>query len=261
MGALYALHLRGNVMSEAKVSPLVGMLDKFAMHAPISFEDRARLLELPYVSRLFEAGSYLVREGDAPDHCGMLVSGLACRHKISGEGVRQIVAIQVPGDVFDLQQLYLETADHNVQTLSQCEVIRVPLEAVRHLTAARLAVAHAISAIVLVELAIAREWILNIGRRDARTRIAHFLCELATRLDRPGLPSGQPFELPMTQEQLGDALGLTAVHINRMLKALARDGLIGYSKKGVTIPDWKSLVEVADFNSRYLHMDVRSALS
>ncbi|MDQ0840155.1 Crp/Fnr family transcriptional regulator [Sphingomonas faeni] len=245
-------------MSKANVSPLVAMLDKLAMYAPISFEDRAGLLELPYASRVFEAGSYLVREGDAPDHCGMLVSGLVCRHKISGEGLRQIVSIQVPGDIYDLQQLYFVTADHNVQTLTQCAVIMVPRKALRQLAADRLSITQAIFANVLVELSIAREWLLNIGRRDARTRIAHLLCELAVRLDLPALPPGQPYELPMTQEQLGDALGLTAVHISRMLRILVRDGLLKYSRRGVTIPDWKSLVDVADFNSRYLHLDTPS---
>jgi CRP-like cAMP-binding protein len=251
----FAQHFARKIMSDAKISPLVAMLNKLAMHAPISFEDRAELLELPYASRVFEAGSYLVREGDTPDHCGMLASGLVCRHKISGEGIRQIVSIQVPGDVFDLQQLYLGTADHNVQTLTQCAVITIPREALRKLAADRLSIAQAIFATVLVELSIAREWMLNIGRRDARTRIAHLLCELAVRLNLSGLPPGQPYEMPMTQEQLGDALGLTAVHINRTLKGLVRDGLVNYSKRGVTIPNWKYLVEVADFNSRYLHMD------
>lgn len=245
-------------MSEAKVSPLVGMLNTFAMHAPILSEDRAGLLELPYASRIFEAGSYLVREGDTPDHCGMLVSGLICRHKISGDGLRQIVSIHVPGEVFDLQQLYIETADHNVQTLTQCEVITIPRDALRRLAADRPAIARAIVATVLVELSVAREWMLNIGRRDARTRIAHLLCELAVRLDHRGLPPGQPYELPMTQEQLGDALGLTAVHINRTLKALAFDGLVSHNKRSVTIPDWKLLISVADFNSRYLHTDIRA---
>ncbi|RYE95829.1 MAG: Crp/Fnr family transcriptional regulator [Oxalobacteraceae bacterium] len=242
-------------MSDAKVSPLISMIDTFARHAPISSEDRTALLELPFALRLVDAGSYLVREGNTPDHCAMLVSGLACRHKISGQGFRQIVSVHVPGDVIDLQQLYLETADHNVQTLNQCMVVRVPREALRQLAADRLGIAQAIVATVLVELAIAREWILNIGRRDARTRIAHFLCELAVRLDMPGLPPGQPFELPMTQEQLGDALGLTAVHINRMFMGLVRDGLITRCKHSITIPSWERLVQAAGFNSRYLKLN------
>lgn len=253
--------LTGPVMNEANVSPLVALVDTFAKHAMISIEDRAGLLELPYATRRFEAGSYLVREGDTPEHCGMLISGVACRHKISGEGLRQIVSIHVPGDLIDLQQLYIETADHNVQTLTHCVVVSIPRVELRQFAADSPSVAQAIVAIVLVELAVSREWLLNIGRRDARRRIAHFLCELAVRLGRTGSSSRQPFELPMTQEQLGDALGLTAVHINRMLKTLVRDGLIDHNKKGVTIPDWESLVEIADFNARYLHLDIRPSPS
>ncbi len=244
-------------MNEAIVSPLDALVDKLAKHATISFEDRARLLELPYVTRQLDTGSYLVREGDTPEHCGMLVSGIACRHKISGEGLRQIVSIHVPGDVIDLQQLYIETADHNVQTLTHCVVVRIPRDELRQFAAERPSVAQAIVAIVLVELAVAREWLLNIGRRDARTRIAHFLCELAARLGHHGINSREPFELPMTQEQLGDALGLTAVHINRMLKSLVGDGLIDRNNKSITIPDWESLVKLADFNGRYLHLHAR----
>lgn len=247
-------------MSEVNVSPLVAMLEQLTLHTTIPFEDRTAFLELPYASRTLETGSYLVREGGNPDLCGMLVSGLVCRHKTNREGLRQIVSILVPGDLFDLQQLYLETADHNVQTLTRSTFVTIPRTALRQLAADRLSVAHAIFTTVLVELSIAREWMLNIGRRDARTRIAHLLCELAIRLDRPGLPPGQAYELPMTQEQLGDALGLTAVHINRTLKGLVRDGLIGNSKRGISIPDWESLIRVADFNSRYLHLSDRDSI-
>ncbi len=242
-------------MNSAKVSPLVRMVDRLEVHAAISIEDRAGLLELPYASRWFEAGSYLARDGDTPDHCGMLVSGLAFRHKISGEGLRQVVSVQIPDELFNLQLLYLAGADCNVQTLTRCEVVSIPQDALRRIAAERASVAHALFAAVAIELSIAREWMLNIGRRDARTRIAHLLCELAARLDRWGSPPGQAYELPMTQEQLGDALGLTAVHVNRTLKGLVRDGLVEQSKRGVTIPDWGALVKEADFNSRYLHLD------
>lgn len=243
-------------MTEAKISPLVGMIDTFGLHAPVPLEDRAAMLELPYVSRFFEAGSYLVRDGDISDHCGVLVSGLAYRHKVSGEGLRQIVSILIPGEMFDLQCLYLETADHNVQTLMRSEVITIPRAALRNIAADRPFVAQAFVASLLVELAAAREWMLNIGRRDARARLAHFLCELAVRLNRQGFSPGQSYTLPMTQEQLGDATGLTAVHINRTLKVLIREGLLSYVKYRIIIPDIEELARVADFNSRYLHMNL-----
>jgi len=246
----------GNVMSDLIGGPLVGMVNKLAGRSYISLEDRAGLFELPYTSRLLDAGRYLVREGDSPDHCHILVSGLTCRHKITGDGLRQIVAINVPGDVVDLQMLYLKIADHSVQTLGQCEVLTVPRDAIRKLTAERPSVAHAIFATILVDASIASEWILNIGRRNARTRIAHLLCELAARIDRPGISPGQTYKLPMTQEQVGDAVGLTAVHVNRMLQGLSKDGLIYYSKQTIIIPNWAKLSDVADFNGRYLHKTI-----
>ncbi|RXD07450.1 Crp/Fnr family transcriptional regulator [Sphingomonas sp. UV9] len=247
-------------MNVTNISPLVCMADRLALHAPISVEDRVSLLELPYASRIFEAGSYLLRDGDTPDRCGTLVSGLAYRHKISVEGLRQIVSIHIPGEVYDLQQLHLATADNNVQALTRCEVVTISHKALRRLAAEHPSIAHALIVTTIVELSIAREWMLGIGRRDARTRIAHLLCEFAFRLDKHGLPPGQAYELPMTQEQLADALGLTAVHVNRILKGLVSDGLIVHSKRGVTIPDWEVLVAEAGFNSRYLHMNPPDAV-
>lgn len=248
------LHLQAFHLNQFIVSPLVRMVDKFADHSQISPGDRQALLGLPYTSRLYEAGSYILRDGDTPVQCGILVSGLVYRHKITGEGHRQIVAIQVPGEFFDLQQLYVATADHNVQTLTRCEIAVISHGALREIAAARPAVAHVFFATIIAELSMSREWMLNIGRRDARTRIAHLLCELATRLDSQQFPPGQAYELPMTQEQLGDALGLTAIHINRTLKGLVHDGLIERSRHGVTIPNWDRLVNEADFNSRYLNI-------
>ncbi len=246
-------------MNMSEISPLSRMVDKIGLHAPIAVEDRAGILGLPYTSRSFEAGSYLLRDGDTPSHSGMLVSGLAYRHKIGVDGLRQNVAIHIPGEIYDLQQLYLATADSNVQTLTRCEVVTISHKALRWLASERPSVAHAFFVTTVVELSMAREWILNIGRRNARTRIAHLLCEFAFRLDKHGLPPGQAYELPMTQEQLADALGLTAVHVNRTLKVLMNEGLIAHSRRGVTIPDWGALVTEAGFNSRYLHMSSPSA--
>lgn len=107
----------------------------------------------------------------------------------------------------------------------------------------------------LAEGSIFREWIANIGRRDARSRVAHLLCEIAVRLQSAGLITGNRYELPMTQEQLGDATGLTPVHVNRTLQKLHGDGLITRDKRSITIENWKALSGVADFNPGYLHLD------
>lgn len=131
----------------------------------------------------------------------------------------------------------------------------VPRDPIRELTRIRPAIAYAILVYILVESSIFREWVLNVGRRDARSRLAHLLCEFAIRMDVQGLSDCGGYELPMTQEQLGDALGLTSVHVNRTLKSLEADGLITRNKRHVGFPRWDALRDEADFNGRYLHLE------
>jgi CRP-like cAMP-binding protein len=236
-------------------SPLALLVRKFSHHVALSPDDCAALSNLPHKLRLFDHSTYLLREGDAPQYCSVLVSGFAYRQKLTGEGARQIVSLHIPGEAIDLQSLYLDVADHNIQTLTRAEVALVPRAAMRELIQARPAIAHAVVVENLVEASILREWTLSIGRRDAQTRLAHLLCEVALRLEAQGLPGGDGYELPMTQEQLGDALGLTAVHVNRTLKALEAQGLIVRNRRHVGIPQWQALRDVGDFNARYLHLE------
>ncbi|MFN3388580.1 MAG: Crp/Fnr family transcriptional regulator [Allosphingosinicella sp.] len=178
---------------------------------------------------------------------------LRYRHKLTTDGTRQIVAIQMPGDPLDLQHLFLDVADHNVQTLTQAEVALIPRTALQKIARERPAIGHAFTVNILVEASIFREWVLNVGRRDARTRIAHLLCEIAVRLDRQQLMHEYRCELPMTQEQLADSTGLTSVHVKRTLKALEAEGLIERDRRSVRFPQWERLKKAADFTERYLH--------
>ena len=235
-------------------NPLIRMVEKLAEHAKVSDEARAEILQMPYVARQFEPGSYFVREGALADKTGVLMSGLAVCQKTSGAGDRQIVSIKIAGDILGLQNLYLDTPDHNIQALTQCDIIIVSSKVLKTAPEAYPAVSHAITLMMLKEASMLRELLLNIGRRDALARVAHFLCKFATRIDGPDKINNRSFELPMTQEQLGDALGLTAVHINRMLKVLARDSLIARNGKTIRFIDWDRLQEVADFSTRHLHL-------
>jgi CRP-like cAMP-binding protein len=131
----------------------------------------------------------------------------------------------------------------------------VPRTEIQELAQSRPAIGHAILVKILVEASIFREWVLNVGRRDSRTRMAHLLCELAVRLDAEGLTRDYGYELPMTQEQLADSVGLTPVHVNRTLKALEAEGLITRTKRNIGFPDWHRLRTVGDFNQRYLHLE------
>ena len=135
------------------------------------------------------------------------------------------------------------------------EVAMIPVEAIRELALSRPNVGMAMWYESLVEGSIFREWVLNIGRRDARTRIAHLLCEFGLRLKVTDIAEPTTYELPITQEQLADAVALTSVHVNRTLMRLEHDGLITRTKRIISIVDWKALAEVADFEPRYLHLE------
>lgn len=224
-------------------------------HAFLSPQDRTTLLALPFSLKTLDPSSYLVRDGDPPRSCAVLLSGFAYRQKLTHDGARQIVSLHLPGEALDFQNLFLDVADHSVQTLTRATVAIIPRGAVQAIVHERPSIGHAILVYTLVEASIFREWVLSIGRRDARTRTAHLLCEFGIRIDALGLGREISYELPMTQEQLGDALGLTAVHVNRTLKALATDGLIERSGRHIRFPAWEKLRDVADFNARYLHLE------
>jgi CRP-like cAMP-binding protein len=233
--------------------PLQRLAHKLDIHHSLSDSDRAAILALPYKLRWVEAQSYLLREGDRPDRCSILVSGYAYRHKLTGDGDRQIVSLHIPGDALDFQNMFLSESDHNVQTLTRAQIAEVPRPAIEELVMNYPVVGRAILIHTLVEASIFREWVVNVGRRDSRSRIAHLLCEFAYRLTVQGMVPSGVYELPMTQEQLADATGLTAVHVNRVLKALEADGLIDRNRRIISFPDWQKLREVGDFNPRYLH--------
>ncbi len=235
--------------------PLELLVRNLELRSPLPPADREAVLNLPYTLRTLEAATYTVREADAPLHCAVLVSGFAYRQKLTGDGSRQIVALHIPGDALDFQNLFLDVSDHSLQMLTRAEVAFVMMRDLQVLARQRPAVGHAILVKILVEASIFREWVLNVGRRDSRTRIAHLLCELGVRLDAEGLAQDYGYELPMTQEQLADAVGLTPVHVNRTLKALEAEGLIVRSKRSINFPDWQRLRTVADFNHRYLHLE------
>jgi CRP-like cAMP-binding protein len=235
-------------------SPLTAMLRKLEYWGPLEPDDRDALLALPHSLRTVEPRQHLVREGERSAHVCLLRSGFAFRHKILGNGGRQILSIHMTGDLVDLHNSLLGAADHGVQTLATAEVALIPGDAIVKLAFERPAIGVALWKDTLVDGSIFREWIANVGRRDARARLSHLLCEFALRLEAAGECELTRWELPMTQEHLGDCTGLTSVHINRTLKGLERDELISRSSRSVTIEDWKGLAEAGDFESSYLHL-------
>jgi CRP-like cAMP-binding protein len=198
----------------------------------------------------------MVREGARTTECNLLLRGFAYRQKLLSDGERQIISIHIPTEFIDLQNGILGTADHNVQSLNHSEVAAVPRSALMELADKSASARLAMWIDTLIDASIFREWVVNVGRRDARARIAHLLCELALRLERTGAGRDGSFDLPLTQEQLADATGLTAVHTNRTLQSLRREGLIQLSNGILRVLDWEGLRKVGDFDELYLHQKI-----
>jgi CRP-like cAMP-binding protein len=235
---------------------LDSLLKRWSRRVTISREDKEGLSALPWSERTFGRDSYVVREGEPTTSCALLLRGFAFRQKLVSHGARQIISIHIPGEFVDLQNSLLQVSDHNVQTLGRASFAMVSKNALLDLSAAHPNVARAIFLDTLLDASIFREWVVNVGRRDARARISHLLCELADRLKASGVSDGESYDFPLTQEQVADCTGLTAVHTNRTLQSLRKDGLISLWSNRLAILDWDALADVGDFNERYLHHGV-----
>lgn len=199
----------------------------------------------------------IVKEGDRPSKCCLVVEGVAIRYKLTAHGDRQILAVHLPGDVPDLQSLLLRTLDHTLATLSPCRVGFIDhADLLDAITRAPM-LGRALWRETLIDAAIFREWMTGLGRRDAPERLAHFFCEIGTRLQAVGLAADNGYPLHITQQELADAMGLTTVHINRTLRELREAGLVTLSDGRVSIPDWSGLRARASFDPTYLHLRSR----
>jgi CRP-like cAMP-binding protein len=185
----------------------------------LSHEDKSLLERHSRPLREIPAKQDIIQEGDMPGDVFLILSGFACRYKLIEGGKRQIMAFLVPGDFCDFQVSILQRMDHNIGTLSRCQVVRIKRDAILELTE-RPAIARAFWWASLVDAATLREWLVNIGQRAAETRIGHLLCELLVRLEAVGLVKDNAYSLPISQTDLADAMGVTVVHTNRMLMAL-----------------------------------------
>jgi len=202
--------------------------------------------------KIFPAGRDIIHEGQVKRCAYILASGWVCSYKLLPDGTRQIVDFQIPGDFLGLRSVLFRTADHNIEPVTRIEASEVQgndlLEAFN--TAPRLAAAVLWAA--SRDEAMVVEHLVNIGRRDAKQRMAHFLLELGARLKLVGLSTAEGYACPLTQYMLADALGLSAVHVNRVLRELREEGLVTFQHGEVRFLDFESLVAAADFDRHYL---------
>jgi CRP-like cAMP-binding protein len=217
--------------------------------------ERQALETLPVQIVAIKADQDIVREGDRPSRSCLILSGFTCMYKVTGDGKRQIHNFNIPGDIPDLQSLHLQVLDNSLGTLTPCSVGFITHEVLDQLCERHYRIAKALWRETLIDGAIFREWMTSIGQREAFPRIAHLLCEMLVRLKAVGLVNGCSCVWPITQAEIGDALGVTTVHVNRVLQALRAEGLIELKGERLTIPDWDRLKEVGDFDPTYLHLE------
>ena len=232
-------------------NPLIMKLGSFV---DLSDVDRSHLDHFASFPSRMPAGQDIIREGERPERVILLLAGWAYRYKVLHDGSRQILAYLLPGDLCDAHVFILDKMDHSIGLLSDATVASIPRETMMDVTKSAPAIARALWWSAMVDEAISRHWLINIGRRDAYDRIAHLFCELWERVARVGLVIDDAFDLPLTQEQLGDSLGLTAVHTNRILQRMRGEGLITFKGKRLTILDMAGMRRAAAFDPNYLHL-------
>ena len=205
-------------------------------------------------SRIFDAGSEIVRQGDRPSYSCLLVQGWAARSKMLEDGGRQITALHIPGDFVDLHSFLLHEMDHSVVALTACRVAFVPHENLRRISIDCPHLTRLFWLNTLVDAAIHRNWIVALGRLPAVNRVAQLVCEMYVRLEVVELARDREFEFPLTQPVMADALGLSLVQVNRSLRVLRTQGLLAWRARTVQIPDWERLAAFANFDPTYLSL-------
>lgn len=232
---------------------LVAKLEHFTK---LSLDDKLALQNAAAPStRRLDAREDIILEGDRPEHVNLILSGWACRYKQLEDGRRQIMAYFVPGDLRDLKIFILRSMDHSIATLSPVTLAQIPRETILELTDRHSRLSRALWWSSLVSEAIDRQWIVNLGQRSGIERVGHLICELFFRLRSVGLTDGNSYEFPVTQAELGETLGFSSVHVNRILQELRSRNLITLRGKRLTILDLEQLQLATFFNANYLHLD------
>ena len=238
------------------LNPLVRKLESIVA---LTADEREAVLRIPVTVRALKADQDIVRDQDRPSQCCLILDGFAFRYKMLAGGKRQILSFHIPGDIPDLQSLHLEVMDHSLGTLTASKVALIPHDVVRAFVRAHPRIADVFWRDTLIDAAVFREWVTNVGRREAYGRIAHLFCELFMRIEAVGLNNGQGYEMPITQAELADATGLSTVHVNRTMQELRRDGLISTKGGSIIIRNWEGLREAGEFDPTYLHLRKRAA--
>lgn len=241
--------------SLSAVTALERFIDRLCVLSPLSKADVAALEALPTHLIRLPGGTDIVAPGADFEYAVLVASGLVGRFHQLADGRRQITAIHLPGDIADLHRVATRNAGSALQALTTAAVVRVPARELRAAAIASPAITQAFWIYSAIEAAILQRWTTTLARRDAKARVAHLLCEIGMRIEHAGQGERNEFVLEMTQTQIGDALGLTPVHVNRTLKALRIDGAVEIDGRVYRIPDWRRLAAIAEFDPDYLQLE------
>ena len=227
---------------------------KLRRFADFTSEDIAGIVRVSANAETWRRGQDLMRQGERPENVRILLSGWACRYKVLDDGRRQICGFLIPGDMCDLHVSLLNHMDHNIGLLARARVATVPAAEMHALMERHRRVERALWCASLADEAILREWLVSAGRRDAFARVGHRLCEIRTRLGEVGLVDRNgEFDLPLSQEELADSLGLSSVHVNRTLTRLRGEGLIEQKRRRMRLSQPERLADLCGFDPAYLH--------
>jgi CRP-like cAMP-binding protein len=233
------------------------LLLKLRRFDTVSAEEEQALGDAVWKTASFNRGQTIVKAKTELDFSNLLVEGFVQRQKDLKSGARLTLQLAIPGDFVDLHALLLKQLDHDVVAVSDCRMVFFKHEKLREVIDEHLHLGRLLWLSTIVDAAIHREWMLSLGRRSAKSRLAHLFCELQVRLTAAGMASHGTYDLPLSQTELSEILGLTAVHVNRTLKELREDGLLTFKGKLVEVQNWDRLVELAEFDPFYLSLNQR----
>ena len=240
--------------TERSANPLAERLDAFV---GLGAEERHAIAAITTVRKTINAHETIIREGSNSDRICLIMSGVAYRYRYLSNGKRQIFGYLLPGDLCDTQFAISNTCDHNVGVLCSSQIAIVAASDLMKVRAKFPAIERALSMIALVDAAILREWLLSVGQRDACQKLAHFFCELSERFKTGAYEARGGLSLPLTQVEIADTMGLTVVHVNRILQRFRREGLLCWSRRHFNILNYERLAQIAEFDGSYLRLEAR----
>ncbi|TFW11717.1 Crp/Fnr family transcriptional regulator [Brevundimonas intermedia] len=242
-------------MSRLQAAPkITTLVEKLSLRDRISPEEIEALQKALEPPKTVAASSDIVREHTRPLHSTLLISGFSARYSTLEDGARQITEINVAGDFIDLHSLLMKQMDHGVVALTECIIAEAPHSGLIDITERHPHLTRLLWLDTIIDAAIHRQWLVAMGRRSGLGHLAHLVCELYLRLQAVGQTGDLTFDLPLTQATLGDALGLSTVHVSRLISELRGEGVIHWSNGQIDILDWHRLAEIAEFDPTYLRL-------